>query len=190
MRNWNQCSIKFLLRAFNRCTLPMRNWNYFSSFGINDFRRNFLLYLTYEELKLIFDASWSSLIIVVPYLWGIETNSATYLPPPFVFLMLYLTYEELKPFLFKLIKSHIYICCTLPMRNWNPVGKQVMYIIPIILLYLTYEELKRTTFLEDSDSDVVLCCTLPMRNWNAVLLLKNLAILDLSLYLTYEELKL
>ena len=75
------------------------------------------------------------------------------------------------------------------MRNWNPVGKQVMYIIPIILLYLTYEELKRTTFLEDSDSDVVLCCTLPMRNWNAVLLLKNLAILDLSLYLTYEELK-
>ena len=32
------------------------------------------------------------------------------------------------------------------------------------MLYLTYEELKRTTFLEDSDSDVVLCCTLPMRN--------------------------
>ena len=58
--------------------------------------------------------------VVVPYLWGIET--------------LYFSCND----------GHLFICCTLPMRNWD--------IIVVIICISSYSFIKS--------------CTLPMRNWN------------------------
>ena len=101
------------------------------------------LYLTYEELKLVLSIIIPPKNFVVPYLWGIETH-------------------RFNPF------SDFFFCCTLPMRNWN-----------IYMLKAWQVLIKR--------------CTLPMRNWNgrfAVSLSVMVArIPSSSLYLTYEELK-
>ena len=75
-----------------RCTLPMRNWNfstsqvYYSSallyltyeelkplHHIVSNNGLLMLYLTYEELKPVALTLFCAMVIVVPYLWGIET---------------------------------------------------------------------------------------------------------------------
>ena len=99
------------------CTLPMRNWNN-------------------SDIKYP-PVMWN---IVVPYLWGIETDFY------FTFRLLhccrlYLTYEELKRFLCR-----------------------CLYLFSISMLYLTYEELKRVHSFHKKHFVCMLHCTLPMRN--------------------------
>ena len=128
--------------CFIGCTLPMRNWNmqkYTKLSGLfiaplyltyeelkqhvvwtNHSKYHCWLYLTYEELK-----HWNCPVNieflcidlrVVPYLWGIETS----------FLVIIMT---------------SFVCCTLPMRNWNEIVDSFK-VVDAIKLYLTYEELK------------------------------------------------
>ena len=71
---------EILKRSTTCCTLPMRNWNFF---------------FLYDYV----------LCFVVPYLWGIET--ITSITDSLLFnKLLYLTYEELKPYFFKEFLYH------------------------------------------------------------------------------------
>ena len=120
MRNWNTNGEVYMALDPIGFILPMRNWNpdAGSFFGVRQFR----IYLTYEELKLI---HWRKQAIrLAPdlsYLWGIETPNwhGQVLPV----LGIYLTYEELKP----ILPSN--------QKQW------------FFRIYLTYEELKPITSL-------------------------------------------
>ena len=114
MRNWN--TIKFKPRPFSElcCTLPMRNWNNHSlKIKYSFFERCTLPMRNWNDNLLFRD----------------------------IFrILLYLTYEELKPVNITPSTGVIGLRCTLPMRNWNA------------LLHIRWLLRSR--------------CTLPMRNWN------------------------
>ena len=81
-------------------------------------------------------------------------------------LMLYLTYEELKPLYFSPFSFTIYVVPYL----WGIETPNTFSRITVAItsLYLTYEELKHVSFLF-TNSLCPPCCTLPMRNWNRFL---------------------
>ena len=126
----------------SRCILPMRNWNPLLDHHVAHCV-HVLPYLWGIETFFLFFIV-TSMNFVVPYLWGIET-------------VLWCSFN-----LFRLL-----LCCTLPMRNWNPLATFSNNSFNI-LLYLTYEELK---LLDSASSTMfsVTCCTLPMRNWNTII---------------------
>ena len=154
---------KSLICCF-RCTLPMRNWNRRICFLLHDIKKeNVVPYLWGIETTLHQVNTYSDWQIVVPYLWGIETFSASAVK--IVGSVLYLTYEELKRFLW----SFRYFRCFVVPYLWGI--ETLSYLLKTLWslhpLYLTYEELKH--YLAENGFRSVSCCTLPMRNWNKIL---------------------
>ena len=99
MRNWNILFIFYSYQYEFRCTLPMRNWNPLATFSNNSF--NILLYLTYEELKLLDSASSTMFSVTCCTLPMRNWNTIIF-------------------FIINFFSRYIFIfCCTLPMRNWN-----------------------------------------------------------------------
>ena len=128
------------------CTLPMRNWNEALFFLLRFFSKRWSVVPYLWEIET-FSASlttFSVASVVVPYLWGIETILGWRLP----------------------ISLSTMLCCTLPMRNWNFKYVLSKYAMVIVVPYLwgiaTFWSEIAILFLFYFSG-----CTLPMRNWNS-----------------------
>ena len=146
MRNWHPFSRRTLVRLKDTLLyLTYEELTHYPDWFLKFHYRTSLqgkLYLTYEELTryLLQTQNLKFLqVLVVPYLWGIDTDrsetKATVLTSAF---KLYLTYEELTPFFFWL---YIIICK--------------------VMLYLTYEELTLSEVGFDNDFFIRIIIVVP-----------------------------
>ena len=115
MRNWNYNKPWQYRKGFTVSTLPMRNWNEFFLFFINNCNNCF--HFTYEELKFVFQCLQPTLNIRFPlYLWGIE-----------IFFFFYFHFNPLK----------------FPLYLWGiEIDKVGAKVVGGNRFHFTYEELK------------------------------------------------
>ena len=118
MRNWH-LQFRWRYRFLLCCTLPMRNWH-----------------IICECLNRLH-------FLVVPCLWGIDTNLVNACSPHL-----------------------IATCCTLPMRNWHVTDIQLFLIHDYIYNLCCTLPMRNWHFNNAVVSFHIFCCTLPMRNWH------------------------
>ena len=190
MRNWH-LQFRWRYRFLLCCTLPMRNWH-----------------IICECLNRLH-------FLVVPCLWGIDTNLVNACSPHLIATCCTLPMRNWHfscpaKFVF------VFISCTLPMRNWHVTDIQLFLIHDYIYNLCCTLPMRNWHFNNAVVSFHIFCCTLPMRNWHIRIKSSTLSIYclsanvvpclwgidtfflkiflfytrDLELYLAYEELTL